>query len=271
MRQDPARSTLNALEALSLANILRGNHGAGIAFGNKTVGIIKTAGTSADLSFSGLNGRFIGGHTRYATSKFMGKKNTHPFKAGPITLMHNGVINPGARKKLSAMGKKCDVDSEEIAHALANKSCDAVLSVLLEERANFALVWHDARDGGVRMVRETSRPLHLVKYDAGFLYSSEEDDLEWGLAKSGGPKQGAIKQLNPYVLLESLPGEEITARKLPPPPPIQYQQYPQHQSSFLPYQTSQGTVQCDMCEERPATSVVHGCDMCYQCRQEYGE
>lgn len=123
--------------------------------------------------------RAVIGHNRSATVGSVNTANTHPFQEGPITLVHNGTLNtthglPTPKHKL----KDADVDSHMICHNLATHSVEDVVKEL---DGAYALVWHDARDNSVNIIRNTQRPLHILplKHHKTLLIASEAEMLWW--------------------------------------------------------------------------------------------
>jgi hypothetical protein len=126
--------------------------------------------------------RAVIGHNRSATVGNVSTENSHPFTEGPITLVHNGTLsNTHGLPNKSEKSKKATVDSHVICHNLATHTPDEVIKELT---GAYALVWHDARDNSVNIIRNTERPLHILplKYHKTLLIASEAEML-WWLAK----------------------------------------------------------------------------------------
>lgn len=99
------------------------------------------------------------GHNRAATVGGYGQAQAHPFQEGPITLVHNGTLSYGGGLKTPMSSLKgVTVDSHAICHNLAKHAAKDVVENL---RGAFTLVWHDARDNTVNIVRNDERPLHM--------------------------------------------------------------------------------------------------------------
>lgn len=99
------------------------------------------------------------GHNRAATSGSVDADNAHPFQEGPITLVHNGTLTTtsGLPNPMAGL-PDVEVDSHAICHNLAVNSVEDVIAKL---HGAFALVWHDARDDSINVVRNDKRPLHF--------------------------------------------------------------------------------------------------------------
>ena len=122
------------------------------------------------------------GHNRAATKGAVTSDNAHPFQVGNITLVHNGTLSYLSGLPLSPYKDKqlkgVDVDSEVIAHNLAHKPIEEWYEDLV---GAWALVWHDASDGSINMVRNAQRPLHIAKVEKEdtILIASEADMLSF--------------------------------------------------------------------------------------------
>jgi glucosamine--fructose-6-phosphate aminotransferase (isomerizing) len=166
----------------------RGYDSAGVALldhGRTTV--VKRQGKIANLATALETDKPAGhlgiGHTRWATHGVPNEVNAHPHQAGPITIVHNGIIENYVKLKetLSTKhGRKflSDTDTEVLAHLIAVKrehdeSLEAaVLSALLDVEGTFAVLVLDEREPGKLVAARRGSPLLIgVADDAIFLAS----------------------------------------------------------------------------------------------------
>lgn len=119
---------------------------------------------------------FMFGHNRAATVGAVTVDGAHPFQEGPITLIHNGTLHstydlPQSQHKLGV-----DVDSHALCHNLALvEPEEAAEKVIGKIDGAFALVWHDARNDTLNIIRNDERPLHVAKeYKGRTLYFTSE-------------------------------------------------------------------------------------------------
>ena len=114
-------------------------------------------------------------HHRKASKGAIIQKNAHPFREGPITLVHNGGVF--AHRQLGT-GNTCDVDSQGIAVALGQVSKSAVLEEL---SGSYVLIWHDSRDNTINIAKNDERPLAIaaVTGENTVLFASEVGMLKW--------------------------------------------------------------------------------------------
>jgi hypothetical protein len=122
------------------------------------------------------NYRCVVGHNRAATIGGVTADTAHPFQEGPITLVHNGTLTSthGMPNPMAGL-PDVEVDSHAICHNLALHSVDEVVSTL---HGAFALVWHDARDDSVNIVRNSKRPLHFgMNKQGNTLYFMSEGEM----------------------------------------------------------------------------------------------
>ncbi len=110
------------------------------------------------------------GHTRWATHGRPSDENSHPHRAGPITVIHNGIIENhlALRAELSAAGAKfsSETDTEIFAHlvehALSGGAPDLTTAVrrsLAKVRGSFAFVVMSDKEPGTLVAAKNSSPL----------------------------------------------------------------------------------------------------------------
>jgi glucosamine--fructose-6-phosphate aminotransferase (isomerizing) len=108
----------------------RGYDSAGIAIHDgKSIEIVRTLGKLAKLGEAlekrTLQGSTGIGHTRWATHGRPSEANAHPHSAGPIAVVHNGIIenHVALRQELEGQGVKLlsDTDTEIVAHLVARE------------------------------------------------------------------------------------------------------------------------------------------------------
>ena len=205
------------------ANGLRGLHSTGLALvpsdWKKPTFIYKRAIASIDFlelkkTSTILNQTdtysFIIGHNRHATRGGIITEMAHPFKCGNITLVHNGTLH--SQKNLPD-GDKYESDSECIANAIDKEGAAEVIPKL---SGAFALVWHDALDDTLHIVRNKERPLSFafVEKEDTVLFASEAKMLSW-LAYRNGMEVTKLWDVNPgnEIIFQNKDFSEYTSVK----------------------------------------------------------
>lgn len=152
------------------------------------------------------------GHNRAATAGEVKIENAHPFKFGPITMVHNGTLVADGRS-LPSYCMDLEVDSMQIAHALSVAQANETQrkEVLKYIHGSFALVWFDERDGTLNMARNRERPLHFTfNTDKTMMMFMSEgihlDSINRSLSRSTA-RGNSIYQLDPFKLLTFQQGE----------------------------------------------------------------
>ena len=110
------------------------------------------------------------GHTRWATHGRPSDENSHPHKVGPISVIHNGIIENhlALRQELASQGAKfsSETDTEIFAHlverALIGGAIDLTTAVrhsLAKVRGSFAFVVMSDKEPGTLVAAKNSSPL----------------------------------------------------------------------------------------------------------------
>src|SRR5687768_8254110 len=202
------------------ANQLRGAHGTGIFYDIKKKAdvfkgqipssvFLRSPETKTVFNDIVQKSTFVIGHNRHATKGAVSFENTHPFIEGPITLIHNGTLP--YHKDL----KDVEVDSHAICHSMGEIG---YIETLKKIDGAFALVWFDERDGLLRFIRNTERPLHILETNELFVISSEYKLADWILARKSmtttqvpiSCKVGQLYTYNPHT--GKLTDEEVAIK-----------------------------------------------------------
>ncbi|HSX02880.1 MAG TPA: glutamine--fructose-6-phosphate transaminase (isomerizing) [Candidatus Saccharimonadia bacterium] len=166
----------------------RGYDSAGVALldGGQTT-VIKRQGKISNLSEAVAQVKPAGhvgiGHTRWATHGAPSERNAHPHQAGPITIVHNGIIENYVELKaeLAKGGAKfaSDTDTEVLAALIAAKRATAdsleaaVLAALLEVDGTFGLLVLDEREPDKVVAARRGSPLLLGVGDGAMYLASD--------------------------------------------------------------------------------------------------
>jgi glucosamine--fructose-6-phosphate aminotransferase (isomerizing) len=118
-----------------------------------------------------LKGHIGIGHTRWATHGRPSETNAHPHKAGPVAVIHNGIIENyiELREALRKRGHKLrsETDTETISHLVEERLKDghglteAVREVVQELRGSFSIVVLSETEPGKLVAAKTATPLVL--------------------------------------------------------------------------------------------------------------
>jgi len=110
------------------------------------------------------------GHTRWATHGRPSDENSHPHKVGPISVIHNGIIENhlALRQELAASGShfSSETDTEIFAHLVERQLIDgaenltiAVRTALAKVRGSYAFVVMSDKEPGTLVAAKNSSPL----------------------------------------------------------------------------------------------------------------
>ncbi|MGA9723423.1 MAG: glutamine--fructose-6-phosphate transaminase (isomerizing) [Candidatus Binatus sp.] len=124
------------------------------------------------LADSPLKGRIGIGHTRWATHGRPSEENAHPHQAGPVAVIHNGIVENfiDLRTELLARGHKLrsETDTELIAHLIEEKLrggvrglTEAVREAVLRLRGSFSIVVLSETEPDKLVAAKTATPLVL--------------------------------------------------------------------------------------------------------------
>lgn len=162
---------------------LRGVHGTGVFSRNGFAkeGVLPAEFINKNKDYENLKkqyiaapagtGDFLVGHCRQATKGVVCSQNTHPFQHNNITLVHNGTLR---RQDLLPDHSRFEVDSDNIAYSLATTGTVETLANLA---GAFALVWHDASDDTLHLIKNSERPFFLQKVSSGVIYGASESQM----------------------------------------------------------------------------------------------
>ena len=155
----------------------RGYDSAGVAtlYQNGRLEIRRAKGKLANLcdllDGTPLAGRIGIGHTRWATHGRPSDANAHPHKAGPVAVIHNGIVENylDLRAQLIAGGHelKSETDTELISHLVEERLkeglglSEAVRRAVNELRGSFSIVVLSETDPDKLIAAKTATPLVL--------------------------------------------------------------------------------------------------------------
>ncbi|HVN88500.1 MAG TPA: glutamine--fructose-6-phosphate transaminase (isomerizing) [Candidatus Binataceae bacterium] len=155
----------------------RGYDSAGLATlnGGQTLEIRRAVGKLDNLrkliDETPLHGHIGMGHTRWATHGRPSETNAHPHQAGPVAVIHNGIIENYIELRADLIKRghklKSETDTELISHLieerLREKSSltEAVRAVVRELRGSFSIVVMSQTEPGKLVAAKTATPLVL--------------------------------------------------------------------------------------------------------------
>jgi hypothetical protein len=126
------------------------------------------------------HGIFAAAHNRAATRGSITDKNAHPFIVDDnIVLMQNGTYKGDHKKH-----KDTEVDTEAVAHVISEH--EDVQEALKKINASYAFVWFNSDKKQVNLIRNSERPLWILKTEQGSLvWASESAFLYMALNRNG--------------------------------------------------------------------------------------
>jgi glucosamine--fructose-6-phosphate aminotransferase (isomerizing) len=123
------------------------------------------------LANSPLEGHIGMGHTRWATHGRPSEENAHPHRAGPVAVIHNGIVENfiDLRTELLARGHKLrsETDTELISHLIEEKLkagrglTEAVREAVMRIRGSFSIVVMSETEPDKLVAAKTATPLVL--------------------------------------------------------------------------------------------------------------
>lgn len=121
------------------------------------------------------------GHNRYATTGEKTTANSHPFREGKTTLVHNGTIETWGKFKKES--KEFPVDSQAVTYLIDKYGIEEVVATISGAWAIVA--WNDATKQ-LNIFKNIERPLHVCHRPASKLYwmASEAEMLEWMMKRN---------------------------------------------------------------------------------------
>ena len=166
------------LKLLALLNQDRGTDSTGFYNGTDICKYIKKS--SVALSYvpdSFFNSTYIFGHTRFSTHGEITKNNSHPYRIGNIVGAHNGVISNFEVLK-EKYNLNYDVDSQIIFYYLAN-------GLPLSDLYGSIAIWYTDKNkpGYLYLLRNNNSPLHYLRTEKAFYFSSDDADLAIAFAE----------------------------------------------------------------------------------------
>lgn len=146
------------------------------------------------------------GHNRHATRGAVNSQNAHPFQHGDITLVHNGTL---VDQSLLPEHRNFVVDSENICYSINKIGAEATIQKL---DGAYTLIWHDAKDDTLHIIRNDERPFHLCRVGNDWFGASEEDMLMWILKRSKSHRSRVGEHFECKVGVEYI--FDVKARKM---------------------------------------------------------
>lgn len=215
------------IESCAIAGTVRGDHGTGIMMlgKNGVHEIIKGAEDGIDLLTYKQASKAIYeapsdvwayvGHNRAATRGPIDDDSAHPFRHGNITLVHNGFISNAEWLPGTVTSKdKNRVDSDLLCQSINDVGYEKAID---RAYGAYALCWHDQRDNALRMLRNSQRPMHMMRLACGGIVFASEGDMLWWVAGRANLGRTEVRELSVDTLLtitsdRKCVGEKIEAK-----------------------------------------------------------
>lgn len=176
---DIQKDVAEAVQDMLIIDQLRGLDGTGVFTVGKYSGNESMFKLAVDAStyvttkrgsniISSTKGVIIG-HNRAATRGELTNENSHPFKHGHITGVHNGTL-------VSCFNlpdnKAFDVDSDNLYYAISKLGVDEAIKLA---NGAYALVWWNSEESTLNLLRNSQRPLYYAYTEGGkcLLWASE--------------------------------------------------------------------------------------------------
>jgi predicted glutamine amidotransferase len=207
--------------------MLRGFDSTGLAIiGGKDVTVVKKALSAHDFVQTRIYGKALHGldkkwavigHARAATRGNVTDENSHPFKIGRITLVHNGTLTNYEYSMIDKKGIQATVDAMNGA---------------------YALVWHDKTKGTVNFLRNKERPLFFARSeDEKMLFFASEHQMISLAAERNGVSLDKLYVFNENTQFIFKEGSlKYTTRKVEPTKKVVSSliALPNQQSKYVP-------------------------------------
>jgi glucosamine--fructose-6-phosphate aminotransferase (isomerizing) len=173
------------------------------------------------LADSPLHGHIGIGHTRWATHGRPSEENAHPHKAGPVAVIHNGIVENfiELRAELLARGHKLrsETDTELISHLIEEKLktarglTEAVREAVLRLRGSFSIVVLSETEPDKLVAAKTATPLVLGLGDGENFVASDIPAILEHTRRAMVLEDGEIAEVTATAIrLMKFDGTEVT-------------------------------------------------------------
>lgn len=211
-----------AFSQLLAANTVRGYHSTGLVYGGTySAEVYKKAVPGYDFVELAVVDRiltayeehsFLIGHNRAATRGTISTRNAHPFEHGHITGVHNGTLIT-YKDLVEGSDPMYAVDSEYIFRGLEQRGAKELIPLI---NGAYNLLWYDATDNKVHMIRNEDRPYYFAKVKGKDVLfgGSEMGMLSWILNRNSLTIEDVIMpdQMTEYVF--DLEGDIMTPQEI---------------------------------------------------------